>query len=141
MQTLGGMGYMRGTRSERIYREVKVNMIGGGAEERQGLGPRAALEQEQAIVVRRQDMTLGGSAAKQLLGLGQILRYAFAQLVGLAHVELRIGIALGRRAEPLLDRSLMLSARPCIDARLDVGPRGSFSWREYFDALLFSLYA
>ena len=33
VQTLGGMGYMRGTVSERIYREVKVNMIGGGAEE------------------------------------------------------------------------------------------------------------
>lgn len=33
LQTLGGMGYMRGTRVERIYREVKVNMIGGGAEE------------------------------------------------------------------------------------------------------------
>ena len=30
---LGGMGFMRGTRSERIYREVKVMMIGGGAEE------------------------------------------------------------------------------------------------------------
>jgi acyl-CoA dehydrogenase len=33
VQTLGGMGYMRGGRSERLYREVKVNMIGGGAEE------------------------------------------------------------------------------------------------------------
>lgn len=33
VQTLGGMGYMRGTRAERVYREVKVNMIGGGAEE------------------------------------------------------------------------------------------------------------
>jgi len=33
VQTLGGMGYMRGTSAERIYREVKVNMIGGGAEE------------------------------------------------------------------------------------------------------------
>jgi acyl-CoA dehydrogenase len=33
VQTLGGMGYMRGTHSERIYREVKVNMIGGGTEE------------------------------------------------------------------------------------------------------------
>ena len=33
VQTLGGMGFMRGTKSERIYREVKVNMIGGGAEE------------------------------------------------------------------------------------------------------------
>ena len=33
MQILGGMGYMRGTKSERLYREVKVMMIGGGAEE------------------------------------------------------------------------------------------------------------
>lgn len=33
VQMLGGMGYMRGTRVERIYRDVKVNMIGGGAEE------------------------------------------------------------------------------------------------------------
>ena len=33
VQILGGMGYMRGTRSERIYREVKVLMIGGGSEE------------------------------------------------------------------------------------------------------------
>ncbi len=33
VQILGGMGYMRGTVSERIYREVKVLMIGGGAEE------------------------------------------------------------------------------------------------------------
>ena len=33
VQTLGGMGYMRGTRVERIYRDVKVMMIGGGAEE------------------------------------------------------------------------------------------------------------
>lgn len=33
VQILGGMGCMRGVRSERIYREVKVMMIGGGAEE------------------------------------------------------------------------------------------------------------
>jgi acyl-CoA dehydrogenase len=33
VQLLGGMGYMRGTVSERVYREVKVMMIGGGAEE------------------------------------------------------------------------------------------------------------
>ncbi len=33
VQILGGMGFMRGTRSERIYREVKVMMIGGGAQE------------------------------------------------------------------------------------------------------------
>lgn len=33
VQILGGMGYMRGTACERIYREVKVMMIGGGAEE------------------------------------------------------------------------------------------------------------
>ncbi|WP_119293067.1 acyl-CoA dehydrogenase family protein [Azohydromonas sediminis] len=33
VQILGGMGYMRGTKSERIYREVKVMTIGGGADE------------------------------------------------------------------------------------------------------------
>jgi len=33
VQLLGGMGFMRGTASERIYREVKVMMIGGGSEE------------------------------------------------------------------------------------------------------------
>jgi acyl-CoA dehydrogenase len=30
---MGGAGYMRGSKSERIYREVRVNAIGGGAEE------------------------------------------------------------------------------------------------------------
>jgi acyl-CoA dehydrogenase len=33
VQILGGMGFMQGTAAERIYREVKVMMIGGGTEE------------------------------------------------------------------------------------------------------------
>jgi acyl-CoA dehydrogenase len=33
VQVLGGMGFMRGTACERIYREVKVMTIGGGTEE------------------------------------------------------------------------------------------------------------
>jgi acyl-CoA dehydrogenase len=33
VQLMGAMGFMRGTVSERVYREVKVMMIGGGAEE------------------------------------------------------------------------------------------------------------
>lgn len=33
VQTMGGAGYLRGPKSERIYREVRVNAIGGGAEE------------------------------------------------------------------------------------------------------------
>ena len=33
MQILGGAGYMRGNRVERIYREVRVMAIGGGSEE------------------------------------------------------------------------------------------------------------
>lgn len=33
VQILGGSGFMRGPKSERIYREVKVNAIGGGSEE------------------------------------------------------------------------------------------------------------
>lgn len=33
VQIMGGMGYMRGTAAERIYREVKVLTIGGGTDE------------------------------------------------------------------------------------------------------------
>jgi len=33
VQVLGGMGFMRGTVSERMYRDAKVYMIGGGPEE------------------------------------------------------------------------------------------------------------
>ena len=33
VQTLGGAGFVRGSRAERVYREVKVMTIGGGAEE------------------------------------------------------------------------------------------------------------
>jgi acyl-CoA dehydrogenase len=33
MQIMGGAGYIRGHRVERIYREVRVNAIGGGSEE------------------------------------------------------------------------------------------------------------
>jgi acyl-CoA dehydrogenase len=33
VQTFGGAGYLRGPKVERIYREVRVNAIGGGAEE------------------------------------------------------------------------------------------------------------
>ncbi|MCC6212410.1 MAG: acyl-CoA dehydrogenase family protein [Burkholderiales bacterium] len=33
VQTLGGAGFVRGTRAERIYREVKVMQIGGGSTE------------------------------------------------------------------------------------------------------------
>ena len=33
VQILGGAGFIRGTRAERIYREAKVFAIGGGAEE------------------------------------------------------------------------------------------------------------
>ena len=33
VQILGGMGFMRGMKSERVYRDVKAIMIGGGAED------------------------------------------------------------------------------------------------------------
>lgn len=33
IQVLGGQGFMRSSATERIYREVKVMMIGGGADE------------------------------------------------------------------------------------------------------------
>ncbi len=33
LHVFGGAGFIRGTKVERIYREVRVNAIGGGAEE------------------------------------------------------------------------------------------------------------
>ena len=33
VQTLGGAGFIRGSRAERIYREAKVMQIGGGSTE------------------------------------------------------------------------------------------------------------
>jgi acyl-CoA dehydrogenase len=33
VQIFGGAGYLRGSVVERLYREVKVNAIGGGTEE------------------------------------------------------------------------------------------------------------
>ena len=33
MQIMGGAGYLRGNRIESVYRDVKVNAIGGGSEE------------------------------------------------------------------------------------------------------------
>ena len=33
VQTLGGAGFVRGTRAERVYREAKVMQIGGGSTE------------------------------------------------------------------------------------------------------------
>jgi acyl-CoA dehydrogenase len=33
VQVLGGAGFVRGTRAERIYREAKVMQIGGGSTE------------------------------------------------------------------------------------------------------------
>jgi len=33
LQIMGGAGYMRGSKAERIYRDVRVNAIGGGSEE------------------------------------------------------------------------------------------------------------
>ncbi len=33
VQVLGGMGFTRRTESDRLYREIRVMMIGGGSEE------------------------------------------------------------------------------------------------------------
>lgn len=33
VQILGGMGFTRRTESDRLYREIRVMMIGGGSEE------------------------------------------------------------------------------------------------------------
>jgi hypothetical protein len=100
---------------------ARIAMSGGGLHIGHGAGVFAALEQQQAIVVRCLEVALGRRLAEQLFGAGKIRLDAATQLVGLRQVELCIGIALRGRALPFANGSCMIPARPCLDSRLDVG--------------------
>ena len=106
--------------AEQILR-ARIAAISGGAQIGQRADPLAALKQQQAVIVRGLKMPLRRRLAKQRFGLGQVLFDAFAQLVGLAQIEQRIGIARGRLRLPLLDRSGIVTPRPGIDPSLGVG--------------------
>jgi len=68
-------------------------------------------------------MTAIGGLLVPGFGLLEVHRHAAAQLVGLAEIELRIGIALGRRVTPFLDGLGEFAAFPGIDPGLDIGQR------------------
>ncbi len=69
-------------------------------------------------------MAQRGGPAEQFLGLGQILRHALAQLVGLAQVEHGIGIALGGGGLPFLDRGRIIAAAPGLHSGAGIGRGG-----------------
>ena len=104
---------------------ARIAAIGSGTDEWQRAGLFAALEQQQAIVVARLQVAERGGPPEQLLGLGQILRHALAQLVSLSQVEHRVGIALGHRGLPFADRRGEVSPGPGIDPGLGIGLRRS----------------
>ncbi len=99
---------------------TRVAASGGGVNERHGLASFAPLEQQQAVIVGSPEMALVRGQFVISLGLFEILVDASAQLVGLAEVELRIGVAAIRRAFPFADRGLVVARRPSIHACLDV---------------------
>ncbi len=110
--------------AEEVLR-ARFAAISGGADVGQGLRPLAALEQQQAVHVGSLDMAALRRLAEQVFGLAQVGLDAPAQLVGLAQVELRIGIALVGRSLPFAHRARIVPARPGVDAGLDVGEGGS----------------
>ncbi len=62
-------------------------------------------------------MALGGGLGVPELGLVQVGGNAAAELVGTAEIELRVGIALHRRAAPAIDGALIVAALPGLDFR------------------------
>src|SRR3546814_18383417 len=69
-------------------------------------------------------MSLLGGAAIPGLGLIEIVRDAAAELVRLAEIELRIGVAGDRERAPFGDRRLIIARLPRIDAVLAIGKGG-----------------
>jgi hypothetical protein len=103
---------------------ARIASVGGGLDIGHGGGVLAALVQQSRGVGSLQ-MPRGGLGVKQL-GLGQILRYAPAHLVGLAHVELGVGIALVGGALPLPDGALVIprdQASPRLPSPMAAGVR------------------
>jgi hypothetical protein len=106
VQTLRGAGFIRGTRRERIYREVKVMQIGGGAEE-----------------------IMKDLAARQLGGADEESRL---HRTGLEHHPEPYSIQQGARAEARIDGREGAEARlrHAAGARRQRAPR-NLAWRRH----------
>ncbi len=87
----------------------------------QGFLAGAALEQQQAIIVRRLHVALRRSLGIERFGLFDIGFDPAAKPVGLPHVELRVGITLCGGPGPLAHGPGKVSCGPGIDPGLDVG--------------------
>src|SRR5690242_8396152 len=85
---------------------ARIAARGGFFEPRRGLGIGTLFEQHAAVIVLGLKMALLGGLAIPILGLGLVDRHPLAEPIGLAEVELGIGIATGGGALPILDRGL-----------------------------------
>ncbi len=81
-------------------------------------------KEDEAEIVLRLQMPLLRGAAIPGFGLAQIGRHAAAELIRLAEIELRVGIAGDRERAPFGDSRLIIARLPRIDAVLDVGMGG-----------------
>ena len=87
------------------------------------LGALARLEQREPVIVGGLNMALCGGLAEPAFGERRVDRNAAPQLIGLAQVELRIGIARDGGRPPFLDRLAIVALRPGLDPRLHIGQR------------------
>jgi hypothetical protein len=78
-------------------------------------------EQDEPQIVFGLQMSLLRGAAIPGFGLTEIGGYAAPQLIGLAQIELRVGIAGQRERAPFGDGGGIVAALPGVDARFDVG--------------------
>ena len=94
---------------------------GRGDDKGHRLCPAVRGEEDEAEIILRLQMPLLCGAAIPCLRLYEIGRDAAAKLIGLAKVELRIGVARNRKRPPFGDCRLVITRLPGIDAILDVG--------------------
>ena len=83
----------------------------------------AVLEQQQPQIVRRLQMPLRCGLCVIDFGLARVLFHPATKTIGLAQVELRVGIALPSRSAPFGNGGLVIPALPRGDAIVDVRQR------------------
>jgi hypothetical protein len=103
---------------------ARIAAFGGLPDPGHRPGAVAVLEEDQAEIGLGLFVALLGRLFIPGLGKAKIARHAPAKLIGLAHVELCIGIALFSERAPLPDGVLEIAGLPRLDACLDVSSGG-----------------
>jgi hypothetical protein len=116
-----------------LFRQVSVEMRdaqqilrariappGCGSDIGHGRFAPTVLEQQQAVIVRCLDVPLRGGGGIKRLCLLLVSLHAAPQAIGLAEIELCIGIARLCRARPFAHRRGVIASRPGIDAALHI---------------------